>query len=320
MFPDSVHISTQHLPPEERNLYWMQQVSDHLIQVDCPPAIISGGILASFDQSPYGLVTVNRIQADTHSVQRSRTDIENDPKHSVFLCAMLEGNGFSWQGTTCASHSPGDIVLYNTMEPYGQGFPADMEMLVVDIPMDTLEAHLGPWQGHDLVKIDRNAQVRNASCENLHTLLSRQRNRDVSQLALSEHFLDQLGTLLDARRIKSTNRPRQQLLHRCLEYIEQHLDLDELDVEHLSRAMHTSSRQLARAFELEGISVSRYIWNRRLERCREDILTSPEISISHIAFRWGFNHSAHFSRSYKQRFGETPSQTRRTQTTRSKAH
>ncbi|WP_221801578.1 helix-turn-helix domain-containing protein [Oceanobacter mangrovi] len=35
----------------------------------------------------------------------------------------------------------------------------------------------------------------------------------------------------------------------------------------------------------------------------------PE-TISQVAFRWGFNHSAHFSRSYKNRFGETPTATR----------
>jgi AraC-like DNA-binding protein len=36
------------------------------------------------------------------------------------------------------------------------------------------------------------------------------------------------------------------------------------------------------------------------------------LTISEIAFRWGFSNSAHFSHSYRTRFGETPTQARAT--------
>jgi AraC-like DNA-binding protein len=52
----------------------------------------------------------------------------------------------------------------------------------------------------------------------------------------------------------------------------------------------------------------RYVWNRRLDRCRDD-LKKPCASaqrVADIAFRWGFSDLSHFSRAFKARFGMSP--------------
>ncbi|MNZ89717.1 Transcriptional activator FeaR [compost metagenome] len=127
---------------------------------------------------------------------------------------------------------------------------------------------------------------------------------------LSEQLMQQLNVMLGSRVLPATSRPRQQLLQRALRCIEQNLGNEGLNTEYLCAALNTSPRQLSRAFELEGIPPNRYIWDLRLKRCRQELIASPGASISDIAFRFGFNHSAHFSRSYKNCFGETPTETR----------
>jgi AraC-like DNA-binding protein len=101
-------------------------------------------------------------------------------------------------------------------------------------------------------------------------------------------------------------------LQRAKKYIEAHLTDEELDCDSISREMRLSPRQLARVFEIEGVPVMRFILSRRLERCRNDLRdpSLKHLSVSEIAFRWGFNNSAHFSRTYRARFGEAPTQTR----------
>jgi AraC-like DNA-binding protein len=50
------------------------------------------------------------------------------------------------------------------------------------------------------------------------------------------------------------------------------------------------------------------IWAQRLEACRRE-LGDPQQghrSISDIAFGWGFNDAAHFSRAFRERFGLSP--------------
>ncbi len=58
---------------------------------------------------------------------------------------------------------------------------------------------------------------------------------------------------------------------------------------------------------------AQYLRSRRLERCRMD-LGSPvcaKLSISEICFRWGFNESAHFSRAFRNEYGQSPREYRR---------
>src|SRR5207245_7988642 len=55
-------------------------------------------------------------------------------------------------------------------------------------------------------------------------------------------------------------------------------------------------------------SVADWIRERRLRQCHSD-LSDPHLrrkSITEIAFFWGFNDSAHFSRSFKEKFGICP--------------
>lgn len=304
-----MRVSTQDIHPDQRNRIWMESVREHLIQVDCPRHG-NEGIDAVLEQTDCGIIRVNRVKADTHSVNRSRTDIETDGRESVFMCAMLEGHGYSWQGTQCANHAPGDIVLYDTSLPYGQGFPADMEMFVVDIPREIIDNYLGGWAFQDLVRLDRRAKVSSASTEKVHQLLVELTNYTADAQGISEQLLGQINSLLGSRGLPSSSRSKQDLLYRATRYIETHLSDDTLSTDVLCEALNTSPRQLARAFELKGTPPNRYIWNARLERCKQEIIANPSASISDIAFRFGFNHSAHFSRSYKNHFGESPSQTR----------
>ncbi len=61
-------------------------------------------------------------------------------------------------------------------------------------------------------------------------------------------------------------------------------------------------------FEEEGDSVCRYIQRSRLRRSADD-LSNPFLrseSITSIAYKWGFTDSAHFSRSFKKQFEQSP--------------
>ncbi|MEQ1603221.1 MAG: helix-turn-helix domain-containing protein, partial [Methylophilaceae bacterium] len=62
-------------------------------------------------------------------------------------------------------------------------------------------------------------------------------------------------------------------------------------------------------FSDEDNSLMRFVWQRRLENCRKDMLNSvyQSLQISEIAYRWGFNDMSHFSRAFRQRFACTPS-------------
>lgn len=98
-----------------------------------------------------------------------------------------------------------------------------------------------------------------------------------------------------------------------LEYIDSRLNDPALGVQEIARKFGCSSRTLHKLFENEEHTVVRTIWERRLERCREDLIdpAMQERSITEIAYRWGFSDSQHFSRAFKNRYGVKPSEYRR---------
>ena len=86
----------------------------------------------------------------------------------------------------------------------------------------------------------------------------------------------------------------------------------ELTPEKISQANNISIRYLHSLFQQAGMTVSKWIWERRLKATREDVL-DPNMShmrISEIAYRRGFNDPAHFSRAFKSRFDISPSKLR----------
>jgi AraC family transcriptional activator of tynA and feaB len=110
---------------------------------------------------------------------------------------------------------------------------------------------------------------------------------------------------------------RLRLMHkqRILRCLRENLRNHELDAEMVANGVNLSTRYVYELFEDEGQPLMRWIWNSRLDRCRADLAT-PALasrSIGEIAFYWGFNDVAHFSRAFRQRFGQSPREYRSAQ-------
>ncbi|WP_293764907.1 helix-turn-helix domain-containing protein [uncultured Aquitalea sp.] len=306
-----VRISTQDVGDADRLDYWRERVGSLLIDVECqrPP---EQGLDASLRFQDFGLFRMATIQANAHAVARSGHSIRHDARDSIFACLMLQGRGFSHQGVDAALHGPGDVVMYDTARPYGHGFPGDMSMAVLDIPRSLFERHVGRWAARGLVRIESSRVMAGWDALAVHRTLTGGAGRENDE-HLASGLLEWLHSLWQAHSGESTaSKSTLCSLWRAKAFIEAHLAEDELDSALVGRAVGLSSRQLARLFEREGLSVSRYVWGRRLERCRIDLQDPAlrHLSVSELAFRWGFNHMAHFCRCYKRRFEETPSQTR----------
>lgn len=94
-------------------------------------------------------------------------------------------------------------------------------------------------------------------------------------------------------------------------YIEQHLDAP-LTVEALSDIASFSRFHFHRQFSLYcGVSVSRYITLMRLKRASFQLIKQPPEKVIDIAFDAGFENPESFSRAFKNTFGLTPTEFRR---------
>jgi AraC-like DNA-binding protein len=123
--------------------------------------------------------------------------------------------------------------------------------------------------------------------------------------------LELLGAAFRAQRRSSTIAPRDQLFARISGYIEARLKDANLSPKKIAEDNGISVRYLYTLFSEQGETVSGWVRRRRLLRCRAELDgADTEASITEIAYRWGFNDSAHFSRLFKASFGMSPTQYR----------
>ena len=90
-------------------------------------------------------------------------------------------------------------------------------------------------------------------------------------------------------------------------------NLEDVDfsINELSRELHLSRSQVHRKIKaLTGMSAAIYVRSVRLQKARE-LLQSPELSISEVAYQCGFKSPVYFSQVFKETLGVSPSATRK---------
>ncbi|WP_243391137.1 helix-turn-helix domain-containing protein [Xanthomonas prunicola] len=105
------------------------------------------------------------------------------------------------------------------------------------------------------------------------------------------------------------NRPSREMV---LQFVERNLRDPKLSPDTISRALGWSKRTIYRAFKGgNGESLNGYLWRRRIEQCAQELRGPGNLSITGIAYSFGFSSCPHFSRLFKQQMGASPLQYRR---------
>jgi AraC family transcriptional activator of tynA and feaB len=94
---------------------------------------------------------------------------------------------------------------------------------------------------------------------------------------------------------------------RAQAFINEHLRDPDLSIDQISVALGCTKRYLHMLFSERGMTVSDYIWQARLQNCRQELETQCGKTITDVAFSWGFSSSSHFSRVFRKYFGIVPS-------------
>jgi len=99
---------------------------------------------------------------------------------------------------------------------------------------------------------------------------------------------------------------------RAIDYMEARLGTP-IAIADVAEASGIAGRTLFKHFrDFHGISPMQYLRNSRFEKVRDALLRAePEESVTEIAMNWGFTHMGRFAVEYRQRFGESPSESLR---------
>jgi len=204
-----------------------------------------------------------------------------------------------------------DVLLWDTERARGftaTGHAHDLSLLVprAGVPKALLQvvqrgtAPLRAGAGSGLIAVA--AQQLRSTTDELDYLSDR-------QLAVAcTSVMDMLDAAVAAA--DETGRPsaRASLVGRVTRYVEEHLDEPDLSPKTVASAHGISVRTLHLAFAETGTTIGRLIHEKRLEASYRDLLrASTGVTVTDIAYRWGFSDAAHFSRRFKLAFGLPPS-------------
>lgn len=295
-------LETAKVPWRDRLALW----SDALAAV-CGP-LLTEPLGATLDGTmtfgAIGRLQIGHITASRHRIgltpQLARA--EHHPVAKVIV--QTAGVSVYEQRGERVTLAPGDGLVYDVSQPHAITSTETTEHFVVTVPHD-LVAGRG-------IRLDRLSTQRFSARTGVGRLAADLIHSTFVEMAtISPDCEDDLAASLLSLMFLSLPHEMahtsEALRHRIESYIRDRIRDPELSIDRIASALRCSKRSLHMAFAACDRSIADHIWTTRLEGCRGDLARRPDLSISEVAFAWGFSSSAHFSRAFRKRFGMTPS-------------
>ena len=264
-------------------------------------------------------VHFNEISAKPHLVERTDANIQSGGSGFYKVSLLLSGSSILVQDGKEVVMQAGDLSIYDTSRPYSLIFNEDFRNLIMMLPKDRFQLPVALTEQLTAVALTKeHPELAPIVTSFLSQFPARMQPLNAGLRAKLAHTsLDlvctMLSNILDADPVGRD--PHQVLLQKIFTFIETNLASPDLGPNSIAAAHYISTRHLHALFREAHSTVSTYIRERRLERCRLNLL-DPVLSdrtISGIANSWGFSDAAHFSRVFKAAYGVSPSEIRRPQ-------
>lgn len=279
-------------------------------------------VAALFDSTPIGPfstsaenvyldgIAVSYSTGTARLLERTPARIAADRIDILGVGVLLEGEMHGVARLREFEARAGEILLFDIAQPITMTMSIARSIQLA-IPRAMAEAELGPVADlHGLVIGREEAALFYAHLIKLSEALQTISKEDAPRLART--LLDLLVVAVHAAAHAHRDAPPRMvgMAARARTEIRANLESPSLNVAGLCRRLNVSRSTLHRLFESEG-GVQTYIRNSRLDAGRIALLDATnDERIGAIAERLGFSDAAHFSRLFRARFDETPSQCR----------
>ena len=312
-------LSTNAIAPRER-VDWLREV---ICREYTHVEIISptrGDLSQELVIYPWGNLQLSTVQSTAISLERSPREPHLNSQDAYFAVMLLSGDYLLEQNGREVFLQPGDMAIYDATRPHRVHCPGEFTKLILSIPRTVLRDRVAGIDRCTALRIPGTQGIGFVAANFLRSSATHADQLQAHEFAtLSDHALDLLALAVTSVRPVDFNlsRSRSFSLNSIKTFIEQNLRDTDLDTCMITRYSGLSARYINGLFEDEGTSLMRYVWKRRMENCRKDILNPvyADHRLSDIAFRWGFNDAAHFSRAFKQQFGCSPREFRQLNST-----
>lgn len=312
----SLVLSTDAVAARDRAPQWREWLNRHFGGLDSDlygDTDFDGHLSAS----RAGDVILTKLEAGRHRVLRTPQMARQSDAGYLKIVAPWRGSARVEQQGRQAGVRAGGWVIYDTTASYAIDNPERNEHLIVMLPKDQM-AERG-------VRLDRlmARQVGGASGIS-RVALETMRNTYQELPAMSETAARGAGdlimqlvrlSLLELADQSTAITQREALHDRIKDHVARHLRDPQLSIDHIARTLNCSKRHLHNAFVQGDETLSSYIQQQRLQACIQELRQDSrgERPITDVALSWGFGNLSHFSRTFREHTGMSPSEFRSAQ-------
>jgi AraC-like DNA-binding protein len=309
-------LSTDLVAPRDRLGYWVDMICQTYVELECDVragAPFEGSIVS---HSLPGL-DMSVVRSRAQRVMRTPSVISR-ASHDYFIVSLqTKGRGVISQDGRDAAMSPGDFAIYDSTRPYTLSFGEDFEEIVLKLRGDQLRSLVRGTENLTATTVSGRTGAGHLMASICHTLRD-----EVDTLSMSSSaaiasavvnvLVGGLQSLPACHKVDPTSLNAYHLgrIKRC---IDDRLRDPTLKIESVAGHLGMSVGHLHRLFKDEPLSPAQYLLSRRLEACERELLDPrrARASVAEIAFSWGFNDAAHFSRTFREHFNCSPREWRR---------
>jgi AraC-like DNA-binding protein len=277
----------------------------------------------SHNQAKLKNVTINAIYYG------SEVSIKAPETEEAFIVKLtLQGGGTAWQGGTAQNFCAGSIYIFNPTRPMTCRLSPDNCQLTLRLPRDIVDQFLKDEMSRNLKDpvefvdspfcLSKDIPGLKSFLEGICADLSspnpsferRQVAHQAEQLLLSmllTHMPHNYSEIYE----RASACPAPYYIRRVEEYIHAHVRED-ITLQDMANVADTSIRSLQNGFrKYRDASPLEYLRNYRLDLARKDLSDcwSTGRTVTDVAIDLGFTHLSKFSKFYRERFGDMPSQT-----------
>jgi AraC-like DNA-binding protein len=299
--------------PSRRFALWRDVIADTYMSVEMSRPKWDAPFNGQIELVSLGPMELSQMTVSGSRIAHRRAmHIARNPNDKFFLTVPLQCRiSYSHCGREVELDG-GSLYLVDAQRAASVAFPDEHRLINVSIPGPLLRSRLGNPEDYCGLRLSAEAGAVQVA-KSLIISLFEQADQIGPELLpeFGERAADVLAMTLTAHPgslPKAGRSVRWAHLLRARRFIDTHLADPLLGSQAISADLGISTRYLARIFELSGHTVGNWILERRLDRVHRALInpTFSHRSISAIAYAVGFGDAAHFSRTFRMRFGMTP--------------
>ena len=313
MTGNSLRFSTNGLAPKDRFSFWREVFGRSIVRLDFESV---NDIPFQAEATLYGFDGLGIALGSTTGLRSSRTkELLADGADDLIVSITLAGTCRATQSRRELTIETGEATLLTVADVGSSVYPQSSRILNLRVPRRSLTALVANPEAAVMQRVPADTEVLQLLIDYVTMAVSRHSLADVElRRVLGTHVHDLVALMVGATRdgieIAGSRGLRMARLNAIKSDIMARLSNEKLSVGEIATRHRMTPRYVQLLFESEGKTFSEYLVEQRLQRAYRMLTNSVGWTIGSIAFEVGFSNLSYFNRTFRRRYGMTPSDVR----------